>query len=442
MLPSLDPNGGRGALKDFPRNGNEAVVALPRLRLLRQVGTEVPRGPGGESRNSSPRDTDELDVPRRGRGLLRPHGEKERGQTLARSPSVPPQLRQQQLSPEDNSFTPHNDARQRVRQHNRQRRRKVREEDERRASEERDRQDRVQRSLPQVEAHRREAGKRAAELHRRDRVEKETAFLQQDQLNSARREKTKRYMNPEAINDLRRTDQKLPSLSRPIGPQVLRDISSSESKERPLVPDSSGNRRAHRPPSEEDTEARVFVSGSFASGGVRGRPQPQKSLLSPRRRDGARQVAAESNLQEAIPKTTDLLETEQVSAGAENSDVQKKPVPPPLETETSDAAAVELSELDPNVVEAAAPVNESSENAGLTAPPEADTKAAGPETSRVEMETSPAEESPVDEKTSPAEEQKSPAEEQTSPAEETTPPAAETETEMPHRASSKDDSIL
>ncbi|CAE8701476.1 unnamed protein product, partial [Polarella glacialis] len=107
--------------------------------------------PGAAARGRDEESGERMEVPRRGRCLLRPlHAEKGMGRSVMRSPSL------QQLSPspnfiEDSSYAPHIDARQRVRQHNRQRRRKAKEDDERRAVEEKERQERVQKSVPQVE---------------------------------------------------------------------------------------------------------------------------------------------------------------------------------------------------------------------------------------------------------------------------------------------------
>jgi len=359
---------------------------------------------------------------------------------VARSPSLPPQIRLPVPSEEKEApgFTPHNDARQRVRQHNRQRRRKVREEEERRALEERERQDRVQRALPQVEAHRREAARRAAEMHRRDRVEKENTVHQQEQLNSARREKTKQYMTPEAINDIRRTDPKLPALSRPVGPQILRDISSSEGK--------AENRRAHRPASEDDSEGRVLVSGNFSSG-VRGRLQP----LSPRRREAERQAAADSKLLEArIPDAradSNLPEaTAQQSTGAQNisdgPDSEELVVPPEIGNSAKEAAEEPAvpPEIEETAKEAAEKPTVSSPDADVevdegaepNAPPQADAEGPGPDTSLDEVppDIEDSAKEPAKEETS-FEEKSSP---QVAPAEE----ASETQPEKLQEAGPED----
>lgn len=166
---------------------------------------------------------------------------------------------------EQNSYTPHHDAQQRVRQHMRQKRRKAKEEEELRVLEEKERQERMQKSMPQVEAYRRELARKAAELHRREKVEKEIAAVEQEQLASARRERVNRYMRPDAINEhLRRFDNSA-EMTHSVG-EDRRPAGSSV--------------RATR----LDDEAKdVIVSGSFATGSVRAR---HKVLLSPRRQGG------------------------------------------------------------------------------------------------------------------------------------------------------------
>ncbi|CAE8601868.1 unnamed protein product, partial [Polarella glacialis] len=98
MLPKLDVHGGRGHFQDLSRGGLEGVVPLPRLRLLRQVSPvhreelpliprpgrgSTPRGrgaavePGAAARGRDEESGERMEVPRRGRCLLRPlHAEK------------------------------------------------------------------------------------------------------------------------------------------------------------------------------------------------------------------------------------------------------------------------------------------------------------------------------------------------------------------------------
>ncbi|CAE8610994.1 unnamed protein product [Polarella glacialis] len=167
-----------------------------------------------------------------------------------RSPSL------QQLSPspnfiEDSSYAPHIDARQRVRQHNRQRRRKAKEDDERRAVEEKERQERVQKSVPQVEAQRRRAARRAAELSRREKGEQDLVVQEQEQLLSARRERAKRYMTPETVREV---------ISLDIRPDLDRHAAQAPPPARRAArPPSNGSRdsgspeaaRGRRPPPAE-----------------------------------------------------------------------------------------------------------------------------------------------------------------------------------------------
>ncbi|CAK9060546.1 Zinc finger CCCH domain-containing protein 5, partial [Durusdinium trenchii] len=248
MLPRLDLHGGRGLPEKDTKVGNtgEAVVTLPRLRLLRQVTSRdearearrhhvSPRSPSSEAK--APR------APARGRGMVRP------GRDKGRSPSP---MRRRMPTEERNGYVPQHDAQQRVRQHMRQKRRKAKEEEELRAVEEKERQERVQKSMPQVEAYRRELARKAAELHRREKVAKETAAVEQEQLASARRERVNRYITPDVINT---------HLGRL---------------------DASGEERRPAGSSVRALREEVVISGSFATGSVRAR---HKVMLSPRRQD-------------------------------------------------------------------------------------------------------------------------------------------------------------
>eukprot|EP00931_Biecheleriopsis_adriatica_P019308 TRINITY_DN13198_c0_g1_i1.p1 TRINITY_DN13198_c0_g1~~TRINITY_DN13198_c0_g1_i1.p1 ORF type:complete len:457 (-),score=115.36 TRINITY_DN13198_c0_g1_i1:71-1441(-) len=288
MLPKLDPNGGRGSLKDHPKHaGSEAVVALPRLRLLKQVGVEGEDVSPVRRRRNSPRlhqafapaEGEEFEAPRRGRGILRPLGDKIPAPSI-RSPSPLPQARPSVQSLEDSgSYMPHNEARQRVRQHNRQRRRRAKEEEELRLSEERERSERIQRALPQVEAHRREIARRAAENQRREKAEKDSSVLEKEQLASARRERLNRYTTPDAINEhLRACDEKVPERSR--------QLDTQDRQEKRKAANSSAARRATPPPREERDSV---VTGSFGLGSLRGR---HRTMLSPRQR-GTRSLLEE-----------------------------------------------------------------------------------------------------------------------------------------------------
>ncbi|CAE7252017.1 unnamed protein product [Symbiodinium natans] len=175
MLPKLDVHGARGLHQEASKApGNEAVISLPRLRLLRQVSSQEapPPNPGRLMRS-----------PGRSGHPRSPVRSQE-----ARSPSPSRAVHNEESS----SYMPHQDAQQRVRHHMRQKRRKAREEEEMRALEEKERLERVHKTLPQVEAYRHELARKAAELHRREKVEKETAALEQEQLTSARRERVNR----------------------------------------------------------------------------------------------------------------------------------------------------------------------------------------------------------------------------------------------------------
>ncbi|CAE7035939.1 unnamed protein product [Symbiodinium sp. CCMP2456] len=185
MLPKLDLHGARGLHQEPPSkaSGNEAVISLPRLRLLRQVGQDKDTGTAGTLLHSPGR---------RGHASRSPLDSDE-----ARSPS--PQRAVHNEEPP--SYMPQHDAQQRVRHHMRQKRRKAKEEEDMRVLEEKERADRVQKTLPHVEAYRHELARKAAELHRREKAEKELVALEQEQLNSARRERVNRYIKPEVIQE-------------------------------------------------------------------------------------------------------------------------------------------------------------------------------------------------------------------------------------------------
>jgi len=184
MLPKLDLHGARGLHQEPSKaSGNEAVISLPRLRLLRQVGQDKDTGTAGTLLHSPGR---------RGHASRSPLHSDE-----ARSPS--PQRAVHNEEPP--SYMPQQDAQQRVRHHMRQKRRKAKEEEDMRMLEEKERAERVQKTLPHVEAYRHELTRKAAELHRRERAEKEMVALEQEQLTSARRERVNRYIKPEVIQE-------------------------------------------------------------------------------------------------------------------------------------------------------------------------------------------------------------------------------------------------
>lgn len=93
-------------------------------------------------------------------------------------------------------------ARERVKEQRRQRRREAREEEERRHQEEQDRLERVQRQSSQVEAHRHNLAKQAAERARRVREDKEDKVHEREELQSARRERMRRYQTPAKIREI------------------------------------------------------------------------------------------------------------------------------------------------------------------------------------------------------------------------------------------------
>lgn len=229
MLPKIDAFGGRGA----PRGDalqNRAVVALPRLRLLKQVspeetpqhwpppaaahlggGSALPIPPGrrllrsrGDSNERRPGDGNNN---RRGRGLLRPLDLGDEAHHEPRSPPVLPWANrggELQVEHEADSAAAllQQRARERVKEQRRQRRREAREEEERRQQEEQDRLERVQRQSSQVEAHRHNLAKQAAERARRVREDKEDKVHEREELQSARRERMRRYQTPAKIREI------------------------------------------------------------------------------------------------------------------------------------------------------------------------------------------------------------------------------------------------
>lgn len=131
----------------------------------------------------------------------------------------PQQLRSQSPPPEPNRAVSQHpldydalqeQARERVREHNRQRRRRQREEEERRQQEEHERQEKAQAAIPAIEEHRREVARRAAENQRRDRLAKESALHELDDILTDRRERKQRYLTPDRIRELRRAEGRAP----------------------------------------------------------------------------------------------------------------------------------------------------------------------------------------------------------------------------------------
>lgn len=195
----------------------------PRGRgLLRPVGNDV-RIPLTRSPSIA-----ELQEAPRGRALLRPIGNEVR-LPVVRSKSPLPRERSGIRSTEEHSYMPHNEARQRVRHHNRQSRRKAKEEEDRCAQEERERHERTQRALPQLQSHRREIGRKAHEILRREVAEKEAAQRERGELASARQDRISRYMTPDRISETRRHSRG----SRGFSSQVSQDSGSVRPDEHP-----------------------------------------------------------------------------------------------------------------------------------------------------------------------------------------------------------------
>lgn len=229
MLPRIDANGGRGtSRRDIlqSRSGADAALApLPRLRLLKQAGPWQP--------DQLPQQLPPLDAPppvphlgapaelppprrllrsrgesnerrpgsggqhRRGRGLLRPLDPSGEARHEPRAPPVLPWASPGKLQTEDREVDSaaalqQQLARDRVKEQRRQLRRAAREEEERRHQDDQDRLDRVQRQAGQVEAHRRDLARQAAERQRRLHEDREAQTHEREELQSARRERVRR----------------------------------------------------------------------------------------------------------------------------------------------------------------------------------------------------------------------------------------------------------
>lgn len=254
MLPRLDVNAGRGASRrDIlqSRSGAEQPHSdkLPRLRLLKQVGDESPvahlppayppphpslpsaapvRRGGFAAAEEEYRDARQPRLPRsrgdsnerrpgsgghrRGRGLLRPL---EHGAEAKYEPRAPPVLPAANRDPsievyeetDPASLLLQQRARERVKEQRRQQRRAAREEQERKQQAEQERLDRAERAQVPIEAHRRDLGRQAAERARRFREDREDKAAEREELQSARRERMRRYQTPSQIRELRRSDQ-------------------------------------------------------------------------------------------------------------------------------------------------------------------------------------------------------------------------------------------
>eukprot|EP00439_Symbiodinium_sp_Y106_P083518 s1605_g23.t1 len=266
MLPKLDLHGARGLHQEPSKaSGNEAVISLPRLRLLRQVGQDKDTGTAGTLLHSPGR---------RGHASRSPLHSDE-----ARSPS--PQRAVHNEEPP--SYMPQQDAQQRVRHHMRQKRRKAKEEEDMRMLEEKERAERVQKTLPHVEAYRHELARKAAELHRRERAEKEMVALEQEQLTSARRERVNRYMTPDVIQDhlLKSVSGTMPTQPPPAESLPAQPTQSLEARE-PKRPVGSSIRRA---PREERSEENSDATAARAR---------QNVMLSPRRQDARSRIAGKT----------------------------------------------------------------------------------------------------------------------------------------------------
>lgn len=257
MLPRIDANGGRGtSRRDILQSRSGADVALaplPRLRLLKQADTwqpeELPQQlpplgapppvphlgapPGlppprkllrsrGDSNEQRPGSGGQH---RRGRGLLRPLDLSGEAHHQPRAPPVlpwasPDKLRREDHEADSAAALQQQLARDRVKEQRRHLRRAAREEEERRHQDDQDRLDRVQRQAGQVEAHRRDLARQAAERQRRLHEDREALTHENEELQSARRERARRYQTPAQIREMRRFDHNHPSASAGSGSEA------------------------------------------------------------------------------------------------------------------------------------------------------------------------------------------------------------------------------
>lgn len=342
MLPKIDANFGRAASRREilqSRSGEAAVVPLPRLRLLKQVAVEEadpttsPAYPSLESApaplpppqrrllrsradSADPRPGSGSQPPRRGRGLLRPLDLNGEAQAPRSPPPLPRPDREASLPVAehegDSAALLQQRARERVKEQRRAARRQAREEEDRRRKEEQERIERAERSASQVEAHRRDLARHAAERARRSREDREDKAQEREELQSARRERMRRYQNPSQRRDLARLDTRRPSRASPSGgsepeasaaPDEIADVCSCGCE---LMPDSAfcrkcgekrpggpkeaspqgrgGSKRAGRAPVDRhgsrDRERRRRHGGR-SRGGARDRERSQRAAEEP-----------------------------------------------------------------------------------------------------------------------------------------------------------------
>jgi len=220
---------GGGAAAQYTAAPSYRAAPRPRLRLLRQVGDEPsPHLPSAAaaaaarprsglsdqdtrvSRSDTPISSappwappDSSQAPRRGRGLLRPLDGGEAPYIPApppRSPPQPPPLRGTADSPTLFQLGAPLQQRscERVHEQRRQRRRAARELDAQRLSKEQERDERVQKAATEVEAHRRELARQAAE--------KDGQAHKLEEFQSTRRERMQRYMTQQKICEWQRRE--------------------------------------------------------------------------------------------------------------------------------------------------------------------------------------------------------------------------------------------
>lgn len=188
----------------------------------------------------------------RGRGLLRPLNSDAKVRPLLPRSFSPGQMHYEEV---DFAAALQQHARERVRDHHRQRRREARDEEKRKLQEEKERQERAQQALPQIEAHRRELARQAAEKQKREREDREIHAHELDDLASARRERTRRYMMPDKVREVKQQQQHHHQSGAVEPPQSdaaeQQQIVAAERQQSGTEAPVRAARRAVRPPSDE-----------------------------------------------------------------------------------------------------------------------------------------------------------------------------------------------
>lgn len=225
LLPKISSSAGVSPVDSRGTVGD----GMPALRLLKPRGSPALGANTGLQADLADRSLkvfapgdstpSSLEQPGRGRTLLRPLQADVGRPAPLRSVSPPP--RPDRLAPLENPSSGNlpilpnrldfaaalqQKSLERIRDHNARARARRHEEDARRSEENFQRQERAQKIQPQIEAHRRELARKAANVYRKDRQGKQLHEQEKLEFAAAQREKKRRYMTPETI----RLAQKVP----------------------------------------------------------------------------------------------------------------------------------------------------------------------------------------------------------------------------------------